>query len=33
VVWDKRGGIVTGGRHGQGTVCLSNFVCDFLRVG
>ncbi len=35
VVWDKdkMGGIVTGGRHGQGTVCLSNFVCDFLGVG
>jgi hypothetical protein len=32
-VWDKRGEIVTGGRHGQGTVCLSNFVCDFLGVG
>ena len=31
--WDKRGGIVTGERHGQGTVWLSNFVCDFLWVG
>ena len=30
VVGDRRGGIVLGRRHGQGTVCLSNFVCDFM---
>jgi hypothetical protein len=24
---------VKGGKHGQGTVCLSNFVCGFLGLG
>ncbi len=33
VVLKRRGGTVRGGRHEQGTVCLSYFVCDFLWAG
>ncbi len=29
----RRGGIVKGERHGQGTVFLCNFICDFLGGG